>query len=341
MLYKLKLFGTEYSLDGMSERIVRTGSFTSVVDGVSMDLPQQHKYYAMQDPSIGLHLRTIKDASTGAVVEILVRDGAEETSLIALESEEHTDGLLVAISPSDYLEDPYVRFDDGGELIVVEVDDEGDDTPNDNSFHRKLADPCGTGNNPFFHIEVAITYDSTFCNLQNSQTGAAILDGTPEKAIGKIEDIVFMASDYYENPNLCATLRLVHAEGTCTAGSSDVYRTQIDTKDVRSILDFYKSQQVSNSAQRDVSHLFTGTRFTDGSGSFSSVVSTIGLASGGLTFGSDFVNGVLCNESYMYAIDSMGARRSQGNNYNPTLLEQVRPLQSRRNCLLLYFCYCC
>jgi hypothetical protein len=207
------------------------------------------------------------------------------------------------------------------------VDNEAGDATNDNSFHRKLADPCGSSNNPYFHIEVAITYDSTFCNLQNSQTGVAILNGTPEQAIRKIEDIVFMASDYYENPELCATLRLVHTEGTCTAGSFDVYRTQIDTKDVGSILDFYGSQQVSNSAHRDVFHLFTGTRFTDGSGSITSTVNTVGLASTGLSFGSDFVNGVLCNEEYMYGINSMGARVSQDDDYNPTLLEQVRQLQ--------------
>ena len=136
---------------------------------------------------------------------------------------------------------------------------------------------------------------------------------------------IYLASSYYENPDLCATLRLVYTEGTCQAGSSDIYRTHIDTEDVSTILNYYQSQQVSSTAHRDVAHLFTGTRFTDGSGSITSVVSTIGLASSGLKYGSDFVNGVLCNESYMYGINAMGARTSQNDNYNPTLFGQVRP----------------
>ena len=316
----------------MSERSVRTNSFTSTVDGSPIEIPApQHNYYTKQDPE--LHLRTIADAETGAVLELFIRDGTVETTLIALESEELEDGLLVAIQTSDYLQDPYVRFDNGGESIQVEVDADTA-TPTqaiqDSSSQRKLAtDPCGTGNNPYFHIEVAITYDSTFCNLQNSQTGAAILNGTPAQALAKIEDIVFMTSVQYETPTLCATLRLVHTEGTCATGSTDIYRTQIDTQDVSPILSFYNSQQQSNTAHRDVFHLFTGTRFTNGAGSISS---TIGLASSGLCFGSyvngscsgTFVNGVLCRTSSMYGIDSMGARQSQLINYNPTLLQQVR-----------------
>jgi hypothetical protein len=166
--------------------------------------------------------------------------------------------------------------------------------------------------------------------LQNSVNGAPILNGTPAQAVAKIEDIVFMASVQYENPNLCATLRLVHTEGTCVTGSTDIYRTQIDTQDLGPILNFYASQQQSNTAHRDVFHLFSGTRFTNGAGV---IPATIGLAKTGLCFGSfdtngncvgTFVNGVLCRTSSMYGIDSMGARQSQGITYNPTLLQQVR-----------------
>jgi len=310
---------------------VRTSSYTSTAADDDIP-PHQHTHWTKQTEN-GATLRLIQDGTattnTAQVVftELLIQDETtgDTTSLIPVQGDDLDDGLFVAIGANDYDMDssPFMFLDEEpipppDEYGVEEYDDEQQEEQDGASAaeqqpssrrqeQRQLqtTEACAD----FFHVEVAIRYDSSFC---------ADYGGSHANTLARIEDIVFMASAHYEVPGLCTTLRLAHTEGFCTGDSgADVLRTEIGNLSVTNLLKAFNTYQNGipfSSVRRDVFHLFVGNDFAGGTSS-----STRGLAYNGLWLNGAKINGVICRKSSMSAVNSLGG--------SLPLLIQVRTAQ--------------
>lgn len=73
-------------------------------------------------PSSHASLRAIKDAGTDAVVEMLIEDGGQTTSLIRVEGDEMEDGLFVAVHAADYEGNPFIKLGKPVVPVGVKID---------------------------------------------------------------------------------------------------------------------------------------------------------------------------------------------------------------------------
>jgi hypothetical protein len=138
----------------------------------------------------------------------------------------------------------------------------------------------------FLELEVAIGYDSTFCNAF----------GGKSQSDSRVEAIVAAASALYEKPGMCIKLRLTDIEGYCDE-DEDEWRDMIRLENsgcerntygsLQAFRDFWNEKR--GSVQRDAAHLFSGTGFECGNDGFC----TIGCASVG-TWCTQFGYGVNC-----------------------------------------------
>ena len=145
---------------------------------------------------------------------------------------------------------------------------------------RELQTSCSV----FYEIEVAIGYDSTFCDDYSNQ----------DEAEATIENIVAEASLHYEQPGVCTQLALVDLEGYCNSNADpyfDMFENGTGASGCSSdgMLDHFGDYWEANKSNvhRDVAHLFQGRDFTDGN-----------------VAGCAWI-GALCNQRFGYGVNSV------------------------------------
>lgn len=102
-------------------------------------------------------------------------------------------------------------------------------------------------------IQVAIVYDSTFCASFGDEAGAD----------AKVQEVVALASERYQQDGLCVKLEISDLEGWCDA-SSDPYKPLRDTNQsgcggtggLNDFKDYFNANR--QDVIRDVAHLFVG-----------------------------------------------------------------------------------
>jgi hypothetical protein len=104
---------------------------------------------------------------------------------------------------------------------------------------------CGS----FRNIEVAIAFDSSFCDKYGSASAAQT----------RVETIVGLASQRYEVQGLCTRLQISNIEGYCTR-NTDPYRNFMNDGLLDSFRGFWN--QTRQNRRRDVAQLFSGTDFS-------------------------------------------------------------------------------
>jgi len=261
----------EYSLDGLSEYLIRGPDFVHTVDGAEVALPEQSSLWKGQDEN-GASIFMVKNES-GFPTFIHIQDGNRESSIISMPGD--FSGAMVAISADDYDYDMMNKMFHYGEDDDEATDSEDktntafdmlDENGNRRAksidpehFHRELQ-----GCNTFTSIDVAIVYDSSFCSRYG---------GTATGAQSRIDAIVGMASRHYEVPGLCTTLRISDLEGYCDP-NTDIYRDVIGSDNLLSIFrEHWNSDRQSR--PRDAAHLFSGTDFSDNDAVGRALTSTV------------------------------------------------------------------
>jgi hypothetical protein len=154
---------------------------------------------------------------------------------------------MVTITPDDF---DYEAMNKIFHYDHAEEQDDGDRALttadlDDASTDRELQVACSS----LRVIEIAIVYDSSFC----AQYGSA------SAAQSQVEAIVALASQQYEVPGLCTTLKISTIDGYCDA-SKDIYRNVIRSND---LLNAFMNHWNANEQDRprDVAHFFSGTDF--------------------------------------------------------------------------------
>lgn len=200
--------------------------------------------------------------------------------------------------PEDVDQDKLARFhlgddeSEGGERRLVEQ------RPS-SAAARSLAKETSASVGPclsFKTIEVAIAYESRFCNFY----------GGAEKANQVVELTVAETSRKFQQPGLCTKVVLTHLEGYCDPGT-DPYRNMFSGSvckrdDNNAILKQFHRYWMANrsNVRRDVAHLFHG---------FAHATGTVGCAYGS----------ALCDTKFGYGVNEI----TFGGNNNPTFWSQL------------------
>jgi hypothetical protein len=267
--------GNEYSLSGLSEYVVRTPDFVSIVDGAVAPIPPQSLMWRGTNRN-GASIMMMKSPA-GGVEFINIQDGTSKTTLVAMHSDNYEDGVMVALSPEDYdydlINSLFSYGDDEGTYVDTPADmfDEDGALVDNRGGHRRtrgLRSKSGalapeskiapqatkrnlqSGCSSLTSVDVAIVYDSTFCTRYGGQAGAQ----------ARIEAIVGMASSDYEVNGLCTTLQISYLEGWCNP-ATDIYLNVISNPN---LLDIFRTHWIKDrqSTRRDVAHFFSGTDFS-------------------------------------------------------------------------------
>mmetsp|Transcript_1901 Transcript_1901/g.2538 ORF Transcript_1901/g.2538 Transcript_1901/m.2538 type:complete len:557 (-) Transcript_1901:192-1862(-) len=142
-------------------------------------------------------------------------------------------------------------------------------------------------------LEVAIAFDSSFCDDYNSE----------EEAIDRVYEIVATASSFYEKDNVCMKVTISTIDGFCGHTSADPYKAMVDSNTgigcsgsglLQDFKDYWTANRPLANYPRDTAHLFYG-KDVDGSSS-----NTIGCA----------YTGVMCNFWYGYGVNQMSHQNS-------------------------------
>jgi hypothetical protein len=221
----------------------------------------------------------------GSVTNGLIKpDGQPEISLVATKIRNQ----LATVKAADYdpeffgqfnLADPLnsterrrLRLEGGslrGQSAKIEVP----------SPERQLTHTCDNDvtnkNNVYKVIEIAVHYDSSFCQAAG---------GNPRLAQRKVEEVLRFTSLKYQVSPICAIIKLVFVDGWCEPASDPFLRStsggvEIDAESLSSNYSvFFQQKDIFDAAarvatvERDVALFFTAQRFQD---------SVVGIAYGG------------------------------------------------------------
>jgi len=127
-------------------------------------------------------------------------------------------------------------------------------------------------------IDMAIAYDSTYCNALNGK----------ENAEAEIQSIVSVVSDKYQQQGLCMQVEISYLEGYCDSNLDPYNDILKKDEGVQKSLNDFKDYWNLNRAEvnRTVAHLFTAYHMSS---------TTVGIG---------FL-GVACNKKYAYSVNEV------------------------------------
>lgn len=183
--------------------------------------------------------------------EVSIHSKSSEKRSIDLVQVEPGSDVYVGINEDDIdydsINEEY-RFDDN-----IDEEENQETKFNFNIDSSWEAQEC---NDVYNLIEIAIAYDSTYCDH---------FDGDVEKANDSIFELVAHVSHMYQQKGLCTVLQISHLESNCDI-LSDPYREMLSSQigtcsSWGSVLDVFESywQENRQDVHRDVAHLVTGT----------------------------------------------------------------------------------
>lgn len=284
---KLEANGKIFDLDDAVP--YNLGPTTCVHDGVT-DSSCEDSLVRVGKNEDGDTFIVLVDAETGDIIEVTILFANGDT--IELVNLDPNTGLFVTITMDDY--DPEKAEEFINAMLADDSLNQGtpiplpgfEDPQDDGANRRKLdaSEPSSTKKTTPRHIdylrgersssgaardlqnrppcttfdilEVAIAYDSTFCDFYggNSQTADA-----------KVQEIMAYVSARYEQNGMCIRVVLVELESHCSS-NNDPYAAMVALNDsgcgggfgmLQAFRDLWNSQR--SSVHRDVAHLFSGS----------------------------------------------------------------------------------
>jgi hypothetical protein len=241
--------GHEYSLDAINPFSIRASGFKATVDGAEIVAASQ----LWSGTDNGASIILVKDENN-EVSYIHIQDEQSETMIVSLDVPgTKRSETMVTITPDDF---DYEAMNKIFHYDHSEEQDDGDRRAlttadlDDPSTGRALQVACSS----FRVIEIAIAYDSSFCAQYRSASAAQ----------SQVEAIVALASQRYEVPGLCTTLKISTIDGYCDA-SKDIYRNVIRNNNLFNIFKNHWNANEEDRPRGDVVHFFSGTDFSSNS----------------------------------------------------------------------------